>query len=47
MRISMFLLVALVLSKAVHADITGTVVSVTDGDTIKVLDSPTPNTRCS
>jgi endonuclease YncB( thermonuclease family) len=38
MRTSIFLLVALVSSMAAHADITGKVVSVTDGDTIKVLD---------
>lgn len=35
-----FLLILLAVSAtAVHADITGRVVSVTDGDTIKVLDA--------
>ena len=34
----MFLFVGLVLSQVSYADLTGKVVSVTDGDTIKVLD---------
>ena len=43
MKVTLFLLVVLVLASAVNADIAGRVVAVTVGDTIKVLDDPTPS----